>query len=123
MKMSTPLTGEARMPRKGLGIRHKYGARPTSIDGLRFDSALESRRYADLKLLQQAGEVCFFLRQTPFDLPGGVKYRVDFTVFWADGRVTFEDVKGMRTPMFELKKKQVEALYPVAIDVIRKAGR
>lgn len=99
--------------------RHKYNAVATELDGLRFDSKAEARRYADLKLLQRAGEVVFFLRQVPFDLPGGVKYRVDYCIFWADGRVTFEDVKGMTTPMFTLKKKQVEALYPVEIEVVR----
>ena len=122
MKMSTPLTGEARMPRKGLNIRHKYHARTTAVDGLRFDSKLESRRYEDLKYLQQAGDIVFFLRQAPFDLPGGVKYRADFVIFWADGTVTIEDVKGFDTPQSKQKRKQVEALYPITIDVIRKAG-
>ena len=42
-------------------------------------------------------------------------YRCDFAVFWADGRVTFEDVKGMRTPQYIANKKMVESLYPVEI--------
>jgi hypothetical protein len=36
-------------------------------------------------------------------------------VFWVNGVVTIEDVKGMKTPMYILKKKQVEAIYPITI--------
>ena len=105
--------------RRGRKIWHKYHASPTAVDGLRFDSKAEAGRYADLKLLQQAGEVVFFLRQVPFDLPGGVKYKADFMIFWADGSVTVEDVKGYDTPQSRLKRRQVEALYPVKIELVR----
>lgn len=98
--------------------RHKFNAKPTVNDGIRFDSKKEAKRYEQLKLLQHDGEVLFFLRQCPFHLPGGVRYVVDFAVFWSDGHVSFEDVKGMQTPMFKAKKKQVEDLYPIEIDVI-----
>jgi len=113
------------MPQDALkGLRrgkvwHKYHASPTSIDGLRFDSKAEAGRYVDLKLLQQAGEVLFFLRQVPFDLPGGVKYRADFMIFYADGTVTVEDVKGVDTPQSRLKRRQVEALYPIKIELVK----
>ena len=43
-------------------------------------------------------------------------YRIDFVVFWSDGNVTFEDVKGVRTPQYITKKKMVEALYPIEIE-------
>ena len=36
-------------------------------------------------------------------------------VFWKDGTVTIEDVKGFKTPMYILKKKQVEEVYPIEI--------
>ena len=68
-----------------------------------------------LKLLVKSGEIIFFLRQVPFDLPGGVKYRCDFQIFWGNGKVTHEDSKGKRTDMYIAKKKMVEALYPVEI--------
>jgi hypothetical protein len=58
------------------------------------------------------------LRQVPCDLPGNVKYRVDFLEFYPDGSVRFVDVKGMETPSFIMKKKQVEALYPVRIETV-----
>ncbi len=96
-------------------IRHKYRAKPTELDGIKFASKKEAKRYSELKLLREAGEVVFFLRQTPLHLPGGVKYVCDFLVFWADGTVTFEDVKGMRTAQYKTKKKIVEATYPIEI--------
>jgi hypothetical protein len=95
--------------------RHKFNAKPTTVDGMRFDSKAEARYYELLKTLQLAGEVVFFLRQVPFHLPGGVKYVCDFLVFLSDGTAEFIDVKGVRTQTYAIKKKQVEALYPIEI--------
>jgi len=99
-------------------IKHKYRSVPVEYDGIRFDSKKEGRYYNELKLRQASGEVIFFLRQVPFHLPGSVTYRVDFQEFHADGTVHFIDVKGMETKDFIMKKKQVEALYPVTIEVV-----
>lgn len=89
-------------------------------NGIRFPSKLEANYYKQLMLRQHAGEVVFFLRQVPFHLPGNVRYVVDFVVFTAEGDVIFVDVKGMKTPEFIMKKKLVEALYPVEITVLTK---
>ena len=99
--------------------KSKYRNVRCEVDGLKFDSKAEGRYYSQLKLRILAGEVLYFLRQVPFDLPGGVKYRVDFQVFLADGSVEYIDVKGAETAMFILKKKQVEALYPVEIICVK----
>lgn len=98
--------------------RHKYKASPCETDTIKFGSKAEAAYYNRLKFLKQSGEVIFFLRQVPFDLPGNTKYFVDFQVFYADGSIAFIDVKGMSTPMFILKKKQVEELYPIEIEVV-----
>jgi hypothetical protein len=37
--------------------RAKYGAEPTVVDGIRFDSKKEAARYQELKLLAKAGEI------------------------------------------------------------------
>ena len=37
--------------------RHKYSARPTEVDGIRFDSKAEARRYTELRTLEKAGEI------------------------------------------------------------------
>tara|TARA_B110000908_G_C10259981_1_gene458471 strand:+ start:665 stop:967 length:303 start_codon:yes stop_codon:yes gene_type:complete len=96
-------------------IRHKFNAKPTEHDGIKFASKKESRRYQELRVLESAGDIRFFLRQTPIHLSGGVKYVCDFLIFWSDGTVTFEDVKGYKTDLYKLKKKQVEATYPITI--------
>lgn len=97
--------------------RHKFHARPTETDGIRFDSKKEARYYETLKAARKAGELVFFLRQVPFDLPGGVKYRVDFLEFWADGTVRVVDVKGYDTPQGKMKRKMVEEIYPISIEL------
>jgi hypothetical protein len=96
-------------------IKHKFKAIPTISDNIRFSSKKERKRYEELKLMQQAGELLFFLRQVPFHLPGNIKYVCDFMGFWKNGTVTIEDVKGFKTPMYIAKKKVVEAIYPIEI--------
>ena len=96
--------------------KHKFHAVRTEIDNIQFASKKEANYYSQLKLRQKAKEVIFFLRQVPFQLPGGIKYVCDFQEFWSDGTVHFIDVKGHRTPMYKTKKKMVEALYPIIIE-------
>ncbi len=99
-------------------IHHKYRAKPTETDGIRFASKKEAAYYQELKLRRVAGDILFFLRQTPLHLPGNVRYVVDFVTFNADGTVHFIDVKGMRTAMYITKKKIVEATYPIEIEEV-----
>lgn len=104
-------------------IKHKYGAIRTEADGIKFPSKLEARYYQKLKLAQKSGALLFFLRQPLFDLGGGgVTYRADFIEFWKDGTVRVIDVKGMpETTAFKIKKKLVESLYPIQINIVTKA--
>lgn len=99
-------------------VRHKYNAIPTTIDGIKFSSKKEGNHYGNLKLLKQNGDILFFLRQVPFHLPGNIKYVCDFMVFWKNGEVTIEDVKGFKTRLYITKKKLVESLYPIKIKEI-----
>jgi hypothetical protein len=100
-------------------MRHKFNAKAVEDEGHRFSSKKEHRYYRQLLLLQKAGIVSFFLRQVPFHLPGGVKYVTDFQIFYTDGEITFVDVKGFETSEFKMKKKMVEALYPIQIEVVK----
>ena len=95
--------------------KHKFHARSSTYNGIHFRSKKEGNRYLELLAMQKAGEVVFFLMQVPFRLAGGVKYVVDFVVFWKNGDITFEDVKGYKTPIYITKKKMVEDLYPIQI--------
>ena len=96
----------------------KYNNEKTVVDGFTFASKKEADRYGELLLARRSGDLLFFLRQVPFHLPGGVKYVVDFVEFWKDGIVVFTDVKGFKTPTYRMKKRMVEALYPVKITEI-----
>ena len=98
--------------------RSKYNAKKTVRDGIKFASIKEANYYDQLKLRKQAGEIIFFLMQVPFHLPGNIIYRVDFQEFHADETVHFVDVKGYETKEFIIKKKQVEDLYPVIIEIV-----
>ncbi len=94
----------------------KYRNVPVLIDGIRFASKEEGKYYLYLK---NDKNVHHFLRQTPFHLPGGVRYYLDFLVFYGDGapfRMVHVDVKGIETPVFKIKKRQVEEIYRIKIE-------
>jgi hypothetical protein len=96
-------------------------------DGTNFASRLERDYYEQLLLRWKAGEVLWFVRQPSFDLEGGVKYRADFLVVsrMIEGMrapVTVEviDTKGVITPAFRDKRKQMKARYGIDIEVVTK---
>jgi len=88
--------------------KNKHNAKRTEVDGMMFHSKMEAKRYCELKILVKTDEIKWFTRQVPFWLPGNVKYIADFLIVWKDGNVTVEDVKGQETPLFKVKKKQIE---------------
>ena len=99
----------------------KYKAIRTEVDGIMFASKKEARRYQDLKLLHKAGLISQLKLQPvyPFILNEKVifKYIADFE--YIEGKnVVVEDVKGMKTPMYRLKKKLIEAMYPFEISEV-----
>ena len=108
---------------------HKYGAVPTEVDGIRFASKAEARRYGELKLLEKAGKISDLELQPRFELSvrrtlcAPVKlghYVADFRYFDREaGQYVTEDVKGLKTPMYRWKKRHVEAQYGIAITEVR----
>ena len=98
----------------------KFRSVITEVDGIKFHSKLEASYYENLKILKNIKLVDFWLQQVPFILPGGVKYLCDFLVFYTDGSHKFVDVKGIETNLFKVKKKQVESLYNVKIEIVKK---
>ncbi len=124
-----------RQLRQGAGkpqaTRSKYHAVKTTVDGIRFDSAKEARRYGELKLMEKAGEIHCLILQPKFNLfalsiygkvtdPIGV-YRADFSYCTCksktgcEDKLVMEDVKGFKTPLYRWKKKHVEAQYGIQI--------
>ena len=100
----------------------KYRNIRVEVDGRKFDSKLEAKRYEELKQLGQLGQVAWFTTQVPFRLPGGIIYRADFLVVWGPnpgaGGVTVEDCKGARTRVSINKIKQVEEIYGFKVEII-----
>lgn len=107
------------MRRYGSQPRHKFNAVSVEYDGIKFPSKLEGRYYLNLKLRVEAGEVLFFLRQVPIHLPGGTKLVIDFLEFHADGTVHFVDTKGVETDSFKIKRREVEAIYPFTLEIVK----
>ena len=118
---------------------NKYGARKTVFDGIVFDSAKECRRYQELVILEHAGKIRDLKLQVPFELipavyersneiytsgkkkgqckkgkciERAVKYIVDFVYFDEETmRWIAEDVKGVRTQAYIIKRKLFRYKY------------
>jgi hypothetical protein len=97
---------------------HKYGAVRCESNGIKFPSKLEMHCHQTLSSLKNSGKILFFLRQIPFDLPGGYIHRVDFCVFTTK-KVLFIESKGRDMPLGKLKRQQVEELFNVEIFVVK----
>ena len=100
----------------------KYRNVITYIDGHKFDSKAEARRYQQLVLLQRAGVISGLKLQPPFELQAkfrgtdgkmvrAITYIADFQ-YNENGRVVVEDVKGKQTDVFKIKKKLFNEVYP-----------
>jgi hypothetical protein len=81
------------------------------------DSKSESRRCVDLHALQAVGVISGLTQQPsfPVEINGALvcRYVADFGYQMVDsGLAIVEDVKGVRTRIFQLKKKLVEASHP-----------
>lgn len=107
------------------GKPSKYKAvRCQDADGNKFDSKAELARWNALKLKETLGQITALSRQPQFPLiVNGVKcgkYIADFEYTWrGTGVRVIEDVKGVRTPVYRLKKRIVEALYKIKITEVK----
>lgn len=102
----------------------KYGAEPTWIDGIRFASRAEARRYAQLKALQAAGEISGLRLQPRFPFKIGDDLMFTYVADFAyeapkTTGIIVEDVKGVETPVYKLKKKIIEKYYGIVIMEVR----
>jgi hypothetical protein len=99
----------------------KYHAIKTEIDGRVFASRAEGRRYSELCLLEKAGEIENLECQPVFQIFVNQKhicnYLADFK-YTNHGVTIIEDVKGLKTPVYRLKKKLVEAQFGIIITEI-----
>ncbi len=99
---------------------NKYKAERTTVDGITFDSKMEARRYEELRQMESAGIIRDLVLQPRYPLVvNGHKigtYVADFEYYDKEkDMVITEDVKGVKTPAYKLKKKLVWALHGVEI--------
>lgn len=119
--------------------RSKYGAKKINIDGEIFDSKREAKRYQTLKMMQDVGLISDLRRQVKYVLipaqrepdtvgaRGGihrgkliereVAYYADFT-YKQNGETVVEDVKGMRTEVYKVKRKLMLERYGIRIQEV-----
>ena len=101
----------------------KYRNVKTVVDGITFDSAKEARRYGELKLLERSGRISGLEVQPAFRIVVNdcliCTYKADFRYVTdtphASGVVVTEDVKGLQTPVYRLKKKLMLAVHGISV--------
>lgn len=118
---------------------NKYKAQKSTVNGITFDSRKEARRYSELLLLQRAGVIRDLQMQVKYELipaqyetyerysirgkrlqdgqrlvEKACEYRADF-VYYEDGKLVVEDVKGFRTKDFIIKRKLMLHKYGIKI--------
>ena len=100
----------------------KYRNVRTVVDGIKFASKREAKRYSELRLLEQARKISGLCCQTRYELSVGkypiCVYVADFTYIEND-RLVVEDVKGVKTAVYRIKKKLMKACYGIEIREIK----
>lgn len=104
--------------------RRKFNNKPTVVDGYRFASLLEAKRYRELRLLEKAGEISELEVHPRFPMFVGPEhictYIADFKYFDVTrGTIRIEDTKGVRTALFILKKKLMHAVLGLTVEEVR----
>ena len=101
------------------GGRSKYSNEPTEVDGIKFDSKKEAKRYGELTILVKAGAIKDLELQPRYPIIiNGVKvttYVADFRYTGISGAVIVEDTKGFKTEVYKLKKKLMSAIHGIEI--------
>lgn len=88
--------------------RGKFGNIVVDTPDGRFDSKAEYERFCQLRLLAASGQIRDLRRQVPFEL-SVCKYIADFVYFDnVRGVEVVEDVKGVRTNIYKLKRKMMQ---------------
>jgi Protein of unknown function (DUF1064) len=109
----------------------KYKAVKTTINGIKFDSKAEARRYSELKLLEREGQISGLELQPSFIIAPSVKfaaskrakpalkYIADFAYTDFQGNKIIEDVKGMLTPAFKIKQHLMMSVLGIDVKVTK----
>ncbi|NCC71585.1 DUF1064 domain-containing protein [bacterium] len=105
----------------------KYNNKKVIIDNIKFDSKKEANRYLELKFLLKYKKIknlelqkVFLLQKSFKDNEGktqrAIKYIADFQyIDVGSKKVIVEDVKGMKTEVYKIKKKLLLYKFPKII--------
>ena len=100
----------------------KYRNQKVQINGITFDSKHEAQRYAELLLLQRAGEIQGLRLQVRFELipkqegERACYYIADFVYnMAATGELVVEDAKGVKTDVYKIKRKLMLWVHGIRI--------
>lgn len=97
----------------------KYRNKPVEVDGIRFPSQREAKRWGELKLLERAGEITELRRQARFPLEVNGElvctYVADFVMRDKAGNLVVEDSKGFVTDVYKIKRKLMAAVHGIEI--------
>ena len=106
----------------------KYHSQPIVVNGIKFDSRREARRYQELQLLLRAGEITQLEMQKKYTLipaqkkpSGGTERAVTYTADFVytdnrSGKKVVEDAKGVKTQQYIIRRKLM--LWRHGIEVI-----
>lgn len=96
--------------------KHKFNARPVVVDGTRFASKREAKRYGELKLLQQVKAISGLRMQVRYQIVIETVYVADF-VYFDEAKLCeiVEDVKGYRTREYKRKKRLMGKQHGIQI--------
>lgn len=100
--------------------RSKFNSKITYVDDIKFHSAHEANRYSQLKIRLMAGEISDLKLQVPFsfvvDNVHVCDYIADFTYYEQPSQEPIvEDAKGVKTAVYQIKKKLMLACYGIKI--------
>jgi hypothetical protein len=106
---------------KGAQRKNKYNVsakEDRTYGGHLYPSKKQMKEAITLDLERKAGKIKGYIEEVPFRLPGHSVHRIDFGIIELDNTVTWREVKGRDLPMGKLKRKQVEELYHIKIEVV-----
>ena len=126
-QIAAKLAGQAAAKRAKYGNEKAVRTMPNGLPRT-FDSQREARRYDELRALYEAGAIRDLRLQVNFTLQEGyvaadgevvrpIVYKADFR-YIKDGNIIVEDVKGVRTPEYQMKKKLMQERYCITITEI-----
>ena len=107
---------------------NKYKNKKVKVSGITFDSRKEARRYGELKYMLKAGKIKDLKRQVKYILIPSQRnannrvierecaYIADFVYTDTEtGEMVVEDVKGLRTDVYKIKRKLMLERYGIRI--------